>query len=142
MMRTFEDKDTHDSLVRMMAIHFNNLGYTAIKADIEGYPNPDAIWWTNKPQEQRIPDLTCYKNDPNRTFIVLEAETCHSLTGEHTTEQWKLFHASATHNKGEFHVVVPKTCYVQNNPIEGETLAKRLAQQIGIIINQLWWPKS
>ena len=139
-MRTFEDKGNHDALVRMMAKYFSSLGYTGIKADLEGYSSPDAIWWKNRPQEQKIPDLTCFKNDDKRTLLILEAETCPTLTTEHTAEQWKLFQANAKHNNGEFHVVVPRTCFFGNKPIEGNELAKKVADQLGITIDMIWRP--
>ena len=139
-MRTFEDKGSHDALVRMMANYFNSLGYTGIKADLEGYPTPSAVWWTSKPQEQKIPDLTCFKNDAKRTLIILEGETCPTLTTEHTAEQWKLFQAHAKHNNGEFHVVVPRTCLLGNKSIEGNELAKKVADQLGITIDMIWRP--
>ena len=121
-----------------MATYFSGLGYTAIKADIEGYSTPDAIWWTNKPQEQKIPDLTCFKNDAEKTFIILEAETCSSLSTDHTQDQWKLFSSSAKKNNGEFHVVVPKVC----GEDEGKLLVEKLAEQIGVTVDSIWWPKE
>lgn len=142
MTRSFEDKVRHDSLVKMMVKYFGSLGYTAITADIDGYPTPNATWWKNKPQEQRIPDLTCYKNDPSRTLIILEAETCPTLTTEHTKEQWKLFSAHAKQNNGEFHVVVPKECSVAGSPISGQELVERIASELGITIDKIWWPKD
>jgi hypothetical protein len=141
-MRTFEDKVRHDSLVKMMAQYFSSLGYTAVKADIEGYSTPLEIYWINKPQERRIPDMTCNKNDPKNTLIILEAETCESLTIEHTKEQWKLFASHAKNNNGEFHVVVPNQCTYQSNLVTGEFLAKKVASEIGIVIDHIWWPKS
>lgn len=142
MPRSFEDKSRHDSLIRMMVKYFGSLGYTAITADIDGYPTPNATWWKNKPQEQRIPDLTCYKNDPSRTLIILEAETCSSLTIEHTKEQWELFSAHAKQNNGEFHVVVPKECSEAGSPISGQGLVEKIASESGISIDKIWWPKD
>ena len=140
MERTFEDRVNHDYLVRMMAKHFASLGYTRIRADIDGYLTPDAIWWTNRPNEKKVPDLTCYKNDPNKTKIVLEAETCSSLKSEHTREQWELFRANASQNNGEFHVVVPRQC--PESGLTGRELAKQLAVELNIALDNIWTPKG
>lgn len=134
MLRSFEDKSRHDSLVRMMAKYYDSLGYTAIRADIDGYATPPAIWWKNRPQEQKIPDLTCYKNDSNRTLLILEAETGPSLSTTHIEEEWRLFEASARQNNGEFHVVVPNKEYSE--------IARKLANELGITVNKIWWPKE
>jgi len=50
------------------------------------------------------------KNDDKRTFIILEAETCGTISHEHTEKQWKTFFEKSKELDCEFHLVVPKLC--------------------------------
>lgn len=128
----------HDSLIRMMVKYFERLGYTEIRAEIPGYSPPEEIYWTNRPGQRYRPDLTCRMNNATRTLIILEAETCNSLTGTHTTEQFRIFSAHARNNSGEFHVVVPRVCRYET----GEECTRRFATSINVRIDRIWWPSA
>lgn len=121
----------HKRLIRMMVNYFSNQGYTNIKADIDGYPQPepisDGLWNTY------IPDLTCRKNDWSKTRIVLEAETCSTINDSHTAGQWRAFARAS----GEFHLVVPETCGNES----GRTKAQRQLRALGITADEIWTPK-
>jgi len=137
--RTYEQQSAHDSLVRMMAAYFSTLGYSALRADLNGYPRPTKIWWTGRESEAHIPDLTCFKNDPQQTPIILEAETCESVGLEHTRQQWLLFSAHARAIKGEFHVVVPRICYRGTQPVTGQALVEEYGRAWGLTFGGIWW---
>ena len=138
MRRLAVEQTEHDELVRMMANYFKSLGYTEIRADIPEYETPAEIHWTNQPQQRYRPDLTCRMNDTARTLIILEAEICNSLTGEHTTQQFRIFRANATQNRGQFHVVVPRVCGTES----GNDRATRFCNRIEIRVDHIWWPSQ
>lgn len=139
MSKSFNEQTEHDSLVKMMARYFATLGYLNIRADIEGHRKPESIYWKNRPNVKYIPDLTCNKNDEGKTYVILEAETCDSLTDTaHTAEQWKLFSARARRLKGEFHVVVPRIC----GELSGSDRAQELADNLEIKITTIWMPSE
>ena len=125
-----------------MVSHFATLGYLAIRADIQGYSRPDKIYWTERKKEAFIPDITCYKNDVERTPIVLEAEICESLGLEHSRRQWQLFSTHALNVNGEFHIVVPRVCKRDNSYISGNDLVKEWAKAWNVVVPQIWVPSQ
>lgn len=129
--RTPTESQEHKNLVEMMFNYFVKQGYTNLKADLEGKTQPDQIG-------KHIPDLTCNKNDTKKTFIILEAETCSTISDEHTESQWKTFYNKAKEIDGEFHIVVPKTC----NNSSGRTLAEQRLKELGISADTIWTPSS
>lgn len=133
MLKTLKRNPTetaeHSRLILMMAEHFKKLGYIGIRADLKAYPKPGKILG-------RVPDLTCNKRDKAKTLVVLEAETCGSIFDEHTQRQWRAFSASALALKGEFHIVVPKTCGRES----GRTLARRRLRELNISCDEIWSP--
>jgi len=50
------ENDRHGSLIRLIAYHFVILGYTDIRADLDGYPQPSRLG-------NHIPDLTARKRN-------------------------------------------------------------------------------
>jgi hypothetical protein len=140
--RTYQDQSEHDSLVRMMVNYFSTQGYLNIRADLDGFTRPDKLYWKGRENEPLIPDLTCQMNDPQRTQIILEAETCQSIGSDHTCEEWKLFSACATQFGKQFHVVVPRQCSVSGQYMDGGSLVHRFANLWGVIVHQIWWPSE
>lgn len=135
MVRTATNEiSEHDQLILMMARYFKQLGYTDIRADIPGWTQPQYIFWSNNPNQTYIPDLTCL--DTNGVLVILEAETCNSFKDQHTQEQFRIFRAHASNNKGRFEVVVPRTC--PGN--DGITSIKNIASGWGITIDNIWTP--
>ena len=127
------ESQEHANLVRMMATHYQNQGFTDIRADLPGYSQPDIIRGT---KEDHRPDLTCRRNDLSGTMIILEAETASTVSEAHTASQWTLFAAAPGQWDGEFHVVVPKVVQGQS----GHVAAKERARQLGISLAQTWTP--
>jgi len=138
MLRKYEAQKTHDALVEMMVNHFAYLGYSDICADIPGYRRPNDIYWTNSPDVRYRPDLTCKKNDAQQTLIILEAETCETLESDHTEEQFRLFRANTNQNKGEFHIVVPRSC--SGRP--GGDFVNEVIRRLRISVDSIWWPSE
>ena len=120
----------HEKLIRLMLDYFKNQGYVFLQADLEGEEKPNPI-------DGYKPDLACLKNDPRRTYMVLEAETCNTVFDEHTEGQWKAFYKKAKEEKGIFHIVVPKKC----NDSSGHSLAKRRLNDLGIKA-EIWIPSN
>jgi hypothetical protein len=120
----------HANLIKMMLNYFTQNGYSNIKADLQGYTASELV--LDGRGNNFLPDLTCNKNDAVKTRIILEAETCSTISDSHTADQWRAF-ARAT---GEFHIVVPKTCNGQS----GRTKAQDRLRGIGITAEQIWTP--
>ena len=129
--RELAESREHRSLIRMMLNYFRNQGYTNLRADLESQTPPEQIG-------DRIPDLTCNKNDFGRTFIILEAETCSTISHEHTEEQWKAFYRKAREVEGEFHLVVPRNC----DDDSGRSLARQRLSELEITADHIWTPSE
>jgi hypothetical protein len=126
----------HDQLILMMARYFQQLGYTDIKADIPGWIKPDFVYWTNDPNNKFYPDLTCF--DTAGVFIILEAETCSTISDQHTHDQFNIFRAHATNKNGRFEVVIPRTC------VGGDSreLLNKAINSWSIKLDNIWTPNS
>jgi hypothetical protein len=140
--RTYEEQSTHDSLVRMMLNYYATQGYLNICADLENCSRPAKFYWQGRPNYAFIPDLTCQKNDPKGTQIILEAETCESLGEDHTREQFQLFSANALQHGKEFHVAVPRLCSVGGNVVTSQSLIRRFATTWNVTVHKIWWPSE
>lgn len=129
--RTGAESQEHINLIAMMANHFKQKGYQNIKADMDGFLQPEPI--SDGKGNRYIPDLTCTKNDLLGTRIVLEAETCGTINDSHTAGQWTAFARA----QGEFHVVVPKNCGLTS----GREKAKARLRDLGITAQEIWTPQ-
>ena len=133
VQRNPSESSEHEGLIRMMARHFQNQGFTDIRADLAGFVQPDVI--TGGGQSHR-PDLTCRRNGVGGAQVILEAETASTIFDDHTASQWTLFSRAARQRGGEFHVAVPKLI----NGRSGRDVAKDRARQLGITLDQVWTP--
>jgi hypothetical protein len=140
--RTYEEQSAHDSLVRMMVNYYSTQGCVNIRADLENFSRPVAIYWKRREQERFIPDVTCQKNDLKKTQIILEAETCESLGSDHTRQQFELYSAHAAQFGKEFHVAVPRLCSLGGNIVTGQSLVQRHAAAWRVTIHKIWWPSQ
>jgi hypothetical protein len=127
--RPSSENDRHANLIRMMADHFVILGYADIKADLDGYAQPSQI-------DYHVPDLTATKS--NGKLIVLEAETCGTIAGIHTSSKWRDSYNNASRMGGEFHIVVSRFCDSKDmvQSVQ-ETLNK-----LSISANEIWVPRQ
>jgi hypothetical protein len=91
-------------MVAYAARYLTKQEFRGVKADIPGHPNPELIRWQSA-TSGHIPDLTALGQDGG--LFVFEVETGNSITDRHTADQWKLFSAHASQQRGEFWVVVP-----------------------------------
>lgn len=113
----------HDDFIRRMIQEFQKSGYLNIKADLPK--------WKDKPNRyyDQLPDLTCNKNDSQRTLIIVEAETCGTISSEQAEYQFYAFSNSVkTQKAGEFRLIIPKVCDGKS----GEDLVKNRLQKLGI----------
>ena len=127
VVRTLAENEKHEKMVRMMLDHFKGQGYTNLKADLENETLPDRIG-------DYLPDLTCCKKDEKKTPIFVEAETCGTISHEHTEGQWKAFYRKSREVNGEFHLVVPKAC----NGDSGQALASQRLDELSIKAQEVW----
>jgi hypothetical protein len=127
VVRTPAESEKHEKIIRMMLNHFKDKGYTNLKADLENETLPDQIG-------DYVPDLTCYKNNEKKTPIFVEAETCGTISHEHTKGQWKAFYRKSREVNGEFHLAVPRVC----NCDSGQALAKQRLDELNIKAHEVW----
>lgn len=115
---TERSKQTHVTLISALDREYEKQGYY-VKADHIGHPHgcPPKV-------NGHIPDLAAYSN--NKLCIITEAETCDSISGRDTHEQWEAFSQSSY----LFHVIVPKSCLTE---------AQQQAHIWGIKVDKWWW---
>lgn len=121
----------HQNLIRMMASYFRRQGHTDIRADLTEYQQPAEI-------HNHTPDLTCKKGDGKGTLIVLEAETCDTISDAHISDQWGTLYRYARSIDGEFIIVVPTLC----NNISGRDLVRQRLLHLGISADAIWIPRD
>lgn len=94
--RQGDDKNLHNEIIRTLASTLENQGYS-IKADhIQDYPSPTEV-------NGHIPDIIATSFQKR---IIVEVETCESISKEHTLSQFRAF----SNTGSEFHVTVPDSC--------------------------------
>jgi hypothetical protein len=96
----------HTSLIRAALGWYEAQGYVRIFADVPGMRPPRTIRIAGF--EPSRPDLSC-RGRANR-LILVEVETCDTLSLQETAEQWHLFRRYADAAGGEFHLVVSEDC--------------------------------
>jgi len=89
----------HDRIVARLAEFFRREGFSDIRADVEGYPKPDKIYWPDS-IKGHVPDVLA-------DWALVEVETEDSIEHKHTEDQWTLFSAYALEHNLSFYVVVP-----------------------------------
>lgn len=113
-----KSEEVHNQLIRALVNHYNQEGYTNIKADHINHPNgaPD-------PVNGYRPDISAKKGS---IHVIAEAETCDTLGTKETIDQWRAFSVS----RKEFHIIVPKRCFEE---------ARKSAEDNLITVNQWWY---
>lgn len=114
----------HDSMVKSIVNHIKGQGHSNIKADLEGYEQPELIIWSST-KKGHVPDVTSTKNQE----YIFEVETDDSIDDSHTEDQWRLFSANAKEHSKTFIVVVPKG---------SETQAWQRVKELGINVDDVW----
>jgi len=111
-------------MIIALTSHLRFNGHTNVKADIEGYMQPEPI--TGDPAGIRhIPDVT----STNGRDFIFEVETTDSIDEPHTAAKWHLFADDSQKHEKRFIVVVPQGADMQ---------ARRRAQELGIAVNDIW----
>lgn len=121
MQTSRETKATHTQLVEALVRKFEQDRLT-VQADHIGHENgaPDPI-------AGYVPDIYARNSS---AAIVAEAETCDSLSDDHTFRQWSAFSRFTSYPGGNFHVIVPKYCVAQ---------AQEQARIWRIRVDCWWW---
>jgi len=110
----------HTQLISALVNSYEAKGYY-VKADHINHPNGAPA-----PTNGHIPDITAYSQ--GQLVIVAEAETCDTISGTETYNQWSAF-SRGTH---KFHVIVPQVCLAN---------AQNQAAIWRITVDQWWWLK-
>jgi len=115
--RIMKSQQAHLNLIRALLRQYESQGYL-VKADHIAHLN-------GRPPEigGHIPDLAAYNN--GTIELIAEAETCDTIVGGDTREQWMAFAAS----RYAFEVIVPQSCLVK---------AQRQASAWDVLVNK-WW---
>ena len=121
------DKKVHREMMKTVLKEFPKQGFTNMRANVENMTAPEEI-------NGYAPDLTCNREDMQQGLVILEVETCNTMTQEHSEEKWRAFHEKAKKVTGEFHLAVPKFC----NGNSGRTLASQRLERVRIKVDRLW----
>lgn len=115
---TERSQKTHVALIRALVKKYEEDGYY-VKADHIHHPN-------GAPPEINgfVPDIAAYSG--NALKIIAEAETCDTISDDHTRQQWEAFSKSMY----RFEVIVPKSCFEE---------AQRQANLWAINVDKWWW---
>ncbi len=113
-------KQIHTQLITALVKTYKDKGYY-VKADHINHPNgaPASI-------NGHIPDIAAYSQ--GQLIIVAEAETCDTIGGTETYNQWSAF----SRGRHKFHVIVPQACLAD---------AQNQAAIWQITVDQWWWLK-
>lgn len=117
----------HDRMVHEMAnILVRDINYRDVRADDIGW---SIAGRSAAPGEiaGRVPDVSAVSM-LGRPLIV-EVETCESISLVETREQWAAFSAYAVRQGGAFRVLVPISCV---------TAAQNAARAWGILVHEFW----
>jgi hypothetical protein len=99
-----EDQD-HDSMVKEVADHLSEIGYSNILAHrVSGYQNPEVICWEGE-DHGKIPDVIAIS--PDSIEFVIEIETPQGLNKKNSLEQLELFNNYASGPMKSCQLVVP-----------------------------------
>jgi hypothetical protein len=121
------DKEVHREMMKTVLKEFTKQGFTNMRANVENMTAPEKIG-------DYAPDLTCRREDMQQGFVILEVETCNTMTQEQSEEKWRAFCEKAKKMIGEFHLAVPKFC----NGNSGRTLASQRLERVRIKVDRLW----
>ena len=121
------DEEVHREMMKTVLNEFTKQGFTNLRANFENMTLPETIG-------NYMPDLTCNRKDKQQEFVILEVETCNTITQEQSEEKWRLFHEKARRMTGEFHLAVPRFC----NGDSGRTLTNQRLEQAGIRADCVW----
>lgn len=82
-------------MVKTVLKEFTNQGFTNVRANVENVTALEEIGGY-------APDLTGKRKDMQRGFVMLEAETCNTMTQAQSGETWRAFCEKAKKMTGEF----------------------------------------
>lgn len=121
------DEEVHREMMKTVLNEFTKQGFTNLQANFEGMTTPEKIG-------NYIPDLTCNRKDKQHEFVILEVETCNTMTQEQSEEKWRAFCEKSKEMAGEFHLAVPKFC----NGNSGQTLVNQILERARIKAHYVW----
>lgn len=125
------EEDDRRRLLWLMAEYFRTVGYTDIKARLEGYVPPPVLSGT---LEDHRPDFTCRQSDAGKTPIILEIVTAAKVEDPAAESRWSLLFSAAKLYNAELHFVVPKW---HPNVAVDPLLRRRLAR-LELTPNRVW----
>ncbi len=94
----------YDQIVRSVAEHLTQQGFSSVRANSEGFSPPNAVKWEDE-DEGVVPDLV---GEHNGAVYVFEIETRDQLEAKHVEDRWRLLSAHARRHNGKFYLVTPE----------------------------------
>jgi hypothetical protein len=111
-------------MIIALTSHLRFNGHTNVKADIEGYTQPEPITG-GKAGVRHIPDVT----STSGSDFIFEVETADSIDEPQTAAKWHVIAADSQKHEKRFIVVVPQG---------SDMLARRRARELGVAVNDVW----
>lgn len=82
--RTSQEQSKHDKKVKKLAQKLDRKGYS-VKADVEGYPQPDSVGYKNP----RIPDIYATGHGWKRMIEVETESSLHTKTAQNQHDKFR-----------------------------------------------------
>ena len=100
-----------DQIVSSVVLHLKQQGFSAVKANANGYATPLKVKWDEE-HEGVVPDIT---GEHQGSVYVFDIETGDRINRNKAEDRWRLLSAFARRNNGKFYLIVPekKASYVQ-----------------------------
>ena len=122
-----KDNEVHMEMMKTVLKEFTKERATNVRANFDDMTVPEKI-------DEFTPDLTFNSSGKNRKFVILEVETCHTITQPQSERKWRIFQEKAKETAGEFHLAVPKFCSGNS----GRTLANQKLEEYQIKSDYVW----
>ncbi len=122
---------TKYNLVHVMAGYFQTIGYTEIKARLQGFVSPPVLSGTI---EDHRPDLTCRQSDRKRTPVILEAVVKEDLEDKTINNRWELMASAARLYEGEFHFAILSN----DQALSVEEQLRNKLRRMGLPFKRIW----
>lgn len=94
----------YDQIIRSVAGHLQEQGFSTVKANTTGYPKPAMIKWDEK-DEGVMPDIIA---EHNGSIYVFELATSEHIDVAQVEDRWRLFSVYAKRYHGKFYLVIPE----------------------------------
>lgn len=119
----------HDEIVRSVAQHLRQQGFSSVWANSEGFSRPGRIKWEDD-DEGVEPHII---GEHNGSVYVFEIETRDALEAREVQDRWRLLSVHARRHNGKFYLVIPEgSARYLRNFVEGLTIKPEFLKLSGL----------